>query len=70
MEALDTAELSSLLSRLTEGLDTFIGPRGNAYLEAKRQRVALARSILQNRPCWCSTSPLRPSTFRVNGRFS
>jgi ABC-type multidrug transport system fused ATPase/permease subunit len=48
MHALETAELTSLLWRLPDGLNTLIGPRGNTLSGGERQRVALARSILQN----------------------
>lgn len=48
MDALETAELDSLLCRLPDGLDTFVGPGGKALSGGERQRVALARSVLQN----------------------
>jgi ABC-type bacteriocin/lantibiotic exporter with double-glycine peptidase domain len=46
--AIEIANLEELLHRLPKGLDTPLGPRGNALSGGERQRVALARVVLQN----------------------
>jgi ABC-type multidrug transport system fused ATPase/permease subunit len=46
-EALEIVELADLLSRLPNGLDTRIGPRGSKLSGGERQRVILARTLLQ-----------------------
>lgn len=45
--ALKIVELHDLLSRLPDGWDTRIGPRGTKISGGERQRVILARSLLQ-----------------------
>jgi ABC-type bacteriocin/lantibiotic exporter with double-glycine peptidase domain len=45
--AIEIADLDELIRRLPKGLDTELGPRGNALSGGERQRVALARSVLQ-----------------------
>ena len=42
------AQLDSLISRLPNGLDESLGPRGNRLSGGERQRVALARAMLQH----------------------
>jgi ABC-type bacteriocin/lantibiotic exporter with double-glycine peptidase domain len=44
---IEIADLEELLRRLPKGLDTPLGPRGNALSGGERQRVALARTALQ-----------------------
>lgn len=46
-EALEVVELSDLVSRLPDGLDTRVGARGCRLSGGERQRVALARALLQ-----------------------
>jgi len=46
--AVEIANLEELLHRLPKGLDSPLGPRGNALSGGERQRVALARAVLQN----------------------
>ena len=41
------AQLETLISRLPNGLDESLGPRGNRLSGGERQRVALARALLQ-----------------------
>ncbi len=48
IEALETADLGELTSRLPQGWDTPIGPKGNFLSGGERQRLALARLVLQN----------------------
>ncbi|MCI0724141.1 MAG: ABC transporter ATP-binding protein/permease [Acidobacteria bacterium] len=45
--ALEIAELQDLLSRLPNGWDTRIGPRGTKISGGERQRVILARTLLK-----------------------
>jgi ABC-type bacteriocin/lantibiotic exporter with double-glycine peptidase domain len=47
VRAIQMAELEALLQRLPDGLDTPLGPRGNAVSGGERQRIALARAVLQ-----------------------
>jgi len=46
--AIKIADLERLLERLPSSWDTALGPRGNAVSGGERQRIALARALLQN----------------------
>jgi subfamily B ATP-binding cassette protein MsbA len=48
--ALDLAHVSEFLGRLSDGLDTPVGPRGSALSGGQRQRVAIARALLRAAP--------------------
>lgn len=50
IDALAKAGLGHLLSRLPEGLDTLVGQRGKRFSGGERQRIAIARAVLQERP--------------------
>jgi ABC-type bacteriocin/lantibiotic exporter with double-glycine peptidase domain len=67
--AIEIADLDELIRRLPKGLDTELGPRGNALSGGERQRVALARSVLQRPSLFVfdeSTSALdAPSEQRI-----
>ena len=45
---MEIADLQELVRRLPQGLETPVGPRGNALSGGERQRLALARAALQN----------------------
>jgi ABC-type bacteriocin/lantibiotic exporter with double-glycine peptidase domain len=47
IQAIQMAELETLLGRLPEGWDAPLGPRGNVLSGGERQRIALARAALQ-----------------------
>ncbi len=49
-EALDAAFVSDFLPKLSNGLDTPVGPRGSNLSGGQRQRVAIARALLRNTP--------------------
>ena len=46
--AVEIADLQEFVRRLPQGLETPVGPRGNALSGGERQRLALARAVLQN----------------------
>lgn len=48
--ALDAAHVSDFLDKLPEGLDTLVGPRGQALSGGQRQRVVIARALLRDTP--------------------
>jgi len=48
--ALDDAHVSDFLPKLSDGLDTLVGPRGSALSGGQRQRVVIARALLRNTP--------------------
>jgi len=50
IEALELAGLGGLLGQLPEGLDTNVGQRGKRFSGGERQRIAIARAILRDRP--------------------
>lgn len=50
LDALEKAGLADLLSRLPEGLDTMVGQRGKRFSGGERQRIAIARAVLRDRP--------------------
>ena len=47
---LDAAHVSDFIPRLTDGLETEVGPRGSALSGGQRQRVAIARALLRDTP--------------------
>lgn len=48
--AVDRAQLSELVALLPDGLDTWVGERGLQLSAGERQRVAVARALLQRAP--------------------
>lgn len=49
-EAVQAAELTGVVNRLPEGLETALGDRGAGLSAGERQRVALARAFLRDAP--------------------
>lgn len=49
-EVLDAAHVSDFLPKLSDGLDTRVGPRGSALSGGQRQRVVIARALLRDTP--------------------
>ncbi len=47
---LDAAHVSDFLSKLPDGLDSPVGPRGSSLSGGQRQRVAIARALLRDTP--------------------
>jgi ABC-type multidrug transport system, ATPase and permease components len=50
LAAVEKAQLSDLVARLPEGLDTVVGERGVMLSGGQKQRVAIARAFLKNPP--------------------
>jgi subfamily B ATP-binding cassette protein MsbA len=50
MEALEAANLSSLIRELPEGIDSMVGDNGGRLSGGQRQRLAIARAIYKNAP--------------------
>lgn len=48
--AVAMACLTDVVKRLSDGLDTELGPMGGGFSGGEKQRVAIARAILQDRP--------------------
>jgi ABC-type multidrug transport system fused ATPase/permease subunit len=48
--ALATAQLTSVVNQLPQGIDTPLGPGAGGLSGGERQRLALARSLLMNSP--------------------
>jgi len=48
--ALEAAHVSDFLPRLSNGLETPVGPRGSNLSGGQRQRVAIARALLRDTP--------------------
>ncbi|PKD43271.1 ABC transporter ATP-binding protein [Rhodohalobacter barkolensis] len=48
MEAIESASLSEMVSRLPNGLDTMIGENGTRISGGQRQRVGIARALYHN----------------------
>ena len=49
-EALDAANVNEFLPKMSNGLNTLVGPRGSALSGGQRQRVIIARAILSDAP--------------------
>ena len=49
-EVLDAAYVTDFLPKLSDGLETRVGPRGSALSGGQRQRVVIARALLRNTP--------------------
>jgi ABC-type multidrug transport system fused ATPase/permease subunit len=49
-EAIQMAELASVLSQLPNGLNTLLGPGAGSLSGGERQRLAIARSLLRASP--------------------
>lgn len=50
LDAADKAQLTEMIGRLPEGLDTIVGERGVSLSGGQKQRVAIARIFLKNPP--------------------
>jgi len=50
MEALEAANLSSLIQELPDGIDSIVGDNGNRLSGGQRQRLAIARAIYKDAP--------------------
>ncbi|GAA6200245.1 ABC transporter ATP-binding protein [Aquicoccus sp. SU-CL01552] len=49
-KVLEAAHVSDFLPKLSDGLDTRVGPRGSALSGGQRQRVVIARALLRDTP--------------------
>jgi ATP-binding cassette, subfamily B, bacterial len=47
-QAIGIAQLEEMISRLPQGLETPVGPRGNKFSGGEKQRIALARAVVRN----------------------
>jgi thiol reductant ABC exporter CydC subunit len=56
-QALETVELSDLILKLPEGLDTHIGPLGYNFSGGEKQRMKLARLLLRATPVFILDEP-------------
>ena len=50
LKAVEDAQLTELVARLPQGLDTLVGERGVMLSGGQKQRVAIARAFLKNPP--------------------
>ena len=63
-EALHRARLGEWTSRLPHGSATLVGEDGTAVSGGERRRLALARALLADAPCWSWTNRQRTSIAR------
>ena len=57
-EVLDLVELSEIVGRLPDGIDTLIGENGYNFSGGERQRLKLARLLLRDTPIYLLDEPL------------
>jgi len=57
ISVLTHVQLSEWFSALPNGLDTWLGEQGHQMSAGERQRLALARLLLQNAPIWILDEP-------------
>ena len=55
--AAKVAQIHDHLPSLPEGYDTVVGERGYRFSGGEKQRLAIARAVLRDRPSWSSTRP-------------
>ena len=55
--ALQTAQLTELVSRLPDGLDTIVGETGREVSAGEMQRIAIARALLRDAPVYILDEP-------------
>ena len=52
------AGLLEMIKGLPQGIKSIVGDGGQVLREVKKQRIALARAFLGERPCYCLMNPL------------
>lgn len=50
LKALEDAQCEDIIEKLTEGIDTIIGAKGNYLSGGEAQRISIARAMLKNAP--------------------
>jgi ATP-binding cassette subfamily C protein CydC len=57
VSALQTAQLTELIARLPDGLDTIVGETGREISTGEMQRIAIARALLRDAPVYILDEP-------------